>query len=194
MQGPHQPQALPAVHLEIVRGRARCPVRRVEPPAFLIGTAGDCDLVLGDPQFPDAHSYIVCRGKSVTIRHLGDEPEVTLNGRPVLGAPLSDGDRLRMGPYEFRVSITPPSTSGRRRGGPETPDGRDKAAGDIQAGRPTGEMLVSDPAAAETLRIFADPDTPAASRPVAGMQLPHWLRPPSELSPQPPIARRAAVH
>ena len=44
---------LPTVELEIMRGQARRRVRRVAAPIFLIGTANDCDLVLGDPRFPE---------------------------------------------------------------------------------------------------------------------------------------------
>ena len=46
--GPHFRARLPRVEIEILRGRARDLVREVTFPVFLIGTADDCDLVLGD--------------------------------------------------------------------------------------------------------------------------------------------------
>src|SRR5262245_57157562 len=77
------------VELEILRGMARQRVRLVRVPTFLIGAADDCDLVLGDGQFPEVHTYLrVASG--VTLAHLGFAPTVTVNGRPVTKTPLSD--------------------------------------------------------------------------------------------------------
>lgn len=98
-------QPLPLVELEILRGRARSRRRRVEVPAFLIGRASDCDLVLGDPQFPEVFAYLRRTEQGVTIRQIGGGPELTCNGTPVLGTELADGDRLRMGGYEFQVCV-----------------------------------------------------------------------------------------
>ena len=72
--------------------------------AFLIGTAKDCDLVLGDGRFPEVHAAGGPTG--VTVRWLGDGPELTVNGRQaLLSAPLADGDLLKAASYEFRVRI-----------------------------------------------------------------------------------------
>jgi hypothetical protein len=93
------------VELEIVRGQARNMLRPVQVPAFLIGSADDCDLVLGDPQFPDLHSYLRVEAQRVTLRYLGFQPALTLNGLAVTTAELTQGDRIRSGPYEFLVHI-----------------------------------------------------------------------------------------
>lgn len=102
------PVHLPVVELEITRGQARRRVRKVEVPVFLIGTADDCDLVLGDPQFPEVHSYLFLSAEGVWIRRLGSEPAISVEGRLVKSAQLCDGDHMRMGAYEFRVSIGSP--------------------------------------------------------------------------------------
>ena len=94
---------LPWVELEITRGQARRRVRKVEVPVFLIGTADDCDLVLGDPQFPEVHSYLFLSADGVWVRRLGSEPAGSVEGRLVKSAQLCDGDHVRMGAYEFRV-------------------------------------------------------------------------------------------
>jgi predicted component of type VI protein secretion system len=105
LSGPHIRQTLPDVSLEILRGRARQRVRVVAGPAFLIGSAGDSDLVLGDPQFPEAHCYLLLSPEDVALRWLGIGPEVFVNDRPVRKTRLADGDVLRTGTYEFRVGI-----------------------------------------------------------------------------------------
>ena len=113
--GPHGPSpsrrgmALPKVELEITRGRARQRIRPIDGLAFLVGAADDNDLVLADPQFPDSHSYLLRSPLGLTMCWLGEGPEVTINGEPVLSTALVPADaRLRMGPYEFRVRLSWP--------------------------------------------------------------------------------------
>jgi hypothetical protein len=48
----------PQVSLENTRGRVQQRVRQVKNRVFLIGAATDCDLVLGDLQFPEAYAYL----------------------------------------------------------------------------------------------------------------------------------------
>jgi pSer/pThr/pTyr-binding forkhead associated (FHA) protein len=93
------------VTLEILRGRARSRERRVQSTAYLIGTADDCDLVLGDPQFADVHACLLLRADGVWLRHLGFVPDITVNGTTVGRTLLADGDRIRTGPFEFAVRI-----------------------------------------------------------------------------------------
>ncbi len=93
------------VRLTIQKGRAKNLVRDVRGPVFTWGTDHTCDMVLGDRQFPDVHSYVCVRDGIVSLRHLGHGPAVTVNGRDVRWGELRDGDRIRTGSYEFRVSI-----------------------------------------------------------------------------------------
>ena len=96
------------VSLEIVRGRARRKLRPVAVRAFLIGSAGDCDLVLGDSRFPEVHAYLLRNQPQVTIRWLGVGPVLMVNGRAAVDSePLADGDAIQTGPYEFRIRIEP---------------------------------------------------------------------------------------
>jgi predicted component of type VI protein secretion system len=46
------------------------------------------------------------RPGQVTLRRLGFEPELSVNGCVVDFVSLADGDRIRTGPFEFRVHIT----------------------------------------------------------------------------------------
>jgi pSer/pThr/pTyr-binding forkhead associated (FHA) protein len=95
----------PFVLLEIRRGTAKRRLRPVPGPVFLIGGSAECDLVLADPQFPEMHAYLLVSENGVSLRHLGLGPEITVNGRAVEAVELLDGDRLRTGPYEFRLHL-----------------------------------------------------------------------------------------
>ena len=95
----------PRVALEITRGRVQQRIRPVRGKMFLIGTASDCDLVLGDLSFPEAYAYLFVQDSKITIRRLGTGPELVICGEPVETAELLDGDRVGFGPFELRVVI-----------------------------------------------------------------------------------------
>ncbi len=104
-QGPHYLPQLPQVGLEIVRGKASRRIREVSPPVFLIGAAEDCDLVLGDQRFPAAYAYLYVTARGVSVRHLGEGPELLVNRELTESSLLADGDVLEMGAYEFQLHI-----------------------------------------------------------------------------------------
>ena len=70
-RGPHYPTSSPKVQLEIVRGQARHKIRPVDVPVFLIGTAEDCDMVLGDFQFPESIHVLVANGRRCDVTLVG---------------------------------------------------------------------------------------------------------------------------
>jgi len=100
---------LPEVDLEITRGRAKSKLRRVESTVYLIGSAEDCDLVLGDTQFGQVHCYLLRTPEKVSIRRVGGGPEITIDGSHVDNATVRDGSRLRTGPYEFKLHVRWPA-------------------------------------------------------------------------------------
>jgi hypothetical protein len=103
--GPKSVSTLPQVTLEITRGRAKQRTRQVRGQAFLIGSAADSDLVLGDARFDELYGYVMLRPEQVTIRRLGVGPELCVRDEVAGAAMLEHGDRLRLGPFEFRVGI-----------------------------------------------------------------------------------------
>jgi pSer/pThr/pTyr-binding forkhead associated (FHA) protein len=111
---PHFRPTLPTVHLEIRRGRARDTYRAIQVPVYLMGSAPDSDLVLGDTQFPEAHAYIFVQSQGVMLRRLGSGPEISVEGHVVQSIQLRDGDRIRTGPYEFLIHIENPGGGIRR--------------------------------------------------------------------------------
>lgn len=96
-----------AAFLVIERGDAEQAVRPIQRPVYVIGTAADCDMVLGDPQFSDYHAYIYVREGVVTLRHLGPAPEITVNGRSIRWGELKHLDRMRFGPYQLQLRLRP---------------------------------------------------------------------------------------
>ena len=80
-------------------------MRSIDVPVYLIGTALDCDLVLGDQQFPEAHSYLIMGSEGLSLRYLGVGPEVLVNGQRIEAVDLCDGDSIEMGDYVFIIHI-----------------------------------------------------------------------------------------
>jgi hypothetical protein len=105
---PHILPLGPRVWLEIVRGRVRQRVRKVRGKIFLIGSASDCDLVLGDPAFPEAYAYLFIPPHGVTVRWLGAGPEMLVSGERAEYALLRDGDEIAFGPFALVVRIDGP--------------------------------------------------------------------------------------
>src|SRR5215510_535546 len=108
LPGPHILPASACVSLEITRGRVRQRVRLVRGRVFLIGAASDCDLVLGDLQFPEAYAYLFVSGSEVTIRRLGSGPELFVCGQRTEQSELFHGDWIAFGPFELMVRIDDP--------------------------------------------------------------------------------------
>jgi hypothetical protein len=103
----------PRVALEITRGRVQQRIRPIVGKVFLIGAASDCDLVLGDLQFPEAYAYVFVAGSRVSIRRLDAGPELSVCGETVTSAELFHGDVMTFGPFELRVLIDAGPRGGR---------------------------------------------------------------------------------
>ncbi len=106
--GPKHQDGLPSVTLEITRGRARNVFRQLTRTTYFIGAGEECDLMLNDPQFAEVHAYLVLSPCNVSIRHMGFDPPLKVNGRSVRRAILTDQAIISAGPYEFRVHIEAP--------------------------------------------------------------------------------------
>jgi pSer/pThr/pTyr-binding forkhead associated (FHA) protein len=102
-----QTSALPQVELEILKGRANRKIRRIDVPVYLIGSAPDCDLVLADSAFPEVHTYVYVTKQGVSVRRLGEGPELKINGEAVQSASLQDGERVQLGTFEFTIHVVP---------------------------------------------------------------------------------------
>jgi len=102
---PHILPLAPRVALEITRGRVQQRIRQVRGRVFLIGTANDCDLVLGDLAFPEAYAYLFVQDSQIAVRRLGSGPELMVSGEVVESAEVQHGDLIAFGPFEVRVVV-----------------------------------------------------------------------------------------
>lgn len=101
--------------LTITQGKTAWPHRAVRQRVFTIGRGAECDLVLGDPQFPEIHCYLWFREGELRLRALTDQPLLTVNGEAVEVVTLNSGDRIRTGPYQWVVEIAEESPGNDRR-------------------------------------------------------------------------------
>ncbi len=166
---PHVLPCAPRVSLEILRGRVRERQREIPGKVFLIGSASDCDLVLGDLQFPEAYAYIFVSGTDVTIRRLGSGPVLVVCGEEVETADLFHGDLLELGPFELRVVIDHPPRRARHDDDSQSYRGADERDDDERQGAidevrsllaDIRQALAGD---AASVRLYHEPEEPAAS-------------------------------
>ena len=96
---------LPKAHLEVMGGSAKHRIRPIRVPVFLIGSGLECDLVLGDAQFPEVHSYLFLADEGASMRWLGKGPALMVNDAPVQACTLNHGDTIAMAGYRFELSV-----------------------------------------------------------------------------------------
>jgi hypothetical protein len=151
------------VEIEILRGRAQYRRRAVAVPVYLIGAAADCDLVLADPRIPDVHTYLYVTPHGVSLRHLGFEPDLEVDGATTEYAQLHDGQCFRLGrAYEFRIHIR--STGGQD--GPKRIMRLDPAHGHVPAANADfGHERVYALLAEVRTRLRSEPSNRQSSRP-----------------------------
>lgn len=152
----------PRVELEILRGRAKNKIRRVDVPVFLIGSASDCDLVLADKLFPEVHTYLYVTPEGVSVRRLGTGPDLMIDDQVVQSSPVADGQVLRVGKYEFAVHV---ATGSKRDVAPVQ-----------EASPPVESLLPTEHAGVAMVRALLE-DVKAMLRVEAGLKL--YIEPPS---------------
>jgi chromosome segregation ATPase len=102
------PGPLPRVRLELRHAAARPTSHEVADTGFVIGSVPGCDLRLPGNGLPPVICLITRQPGTVLLRKLAPVQNVLVNGRPLSGAPLADGDRLLVGAVELRVTIELP--------------------------------------------------------------------------------------
>lgn len=76
---------------------------------FLIGRDAQCQLRPASPSISKQHCAIAVRGTDVFIRDCGSTNGTFVNEEQVAGErPLANGDKLKVGPLEFELSIEVP--------------------------------------------------------------------------------------
>jgi pSer/pThr/pTyr-binding forkhead associated (FHA) protein len=87
-------------------------VRRITRPLTLIGSARQCDLWLKDSSVSRIHASLVLTPRGLWIVDLLGRHGVMVDGRRVRWKQISDGSRLEIGRFSFRVrleSAAPPT-------------------------------------------------------------------------------------
>jgi len=80
---------------------------------FTLGRATSCNLTIDDPLVSREHAEILVDGSGATVRDLASRNGTQLNDKPLAGAVrLYNGDRLRVGGYEFVFIVQIPETTG----------------------------------------------------------------------------------
>jgi pSer/pThr/pTyr-binding forkhead associated (FHA) protein len=64
---------------------------------YVLGRAGDCDVVLGDPNVSRRHCEIAWDGSGFVLRDLGSRNGTRINDEPVPEKRLASGDRITLG-------------------------------------------------------------------------------------------------
>lgn len=77
----------------------------VSGPRLTIGRGSTADLKIDDPGISRNHAEIRLAGSTVTVHDLGSTNGITVDGRRVPEAPLTNGSEIRLGNTTIRVSI-----------------------------------------------------------------------------------------
>jgi hypothetical protein len=99
----------------LTRFRLRFLLQEIDLPQgdTLIGRSASCQVTLDDPLVSREHARIRISGAGATVEDLGSRNGVQLGGQPVTrSAPLSNGDRIRIGTQEL-VFLELPATAER---------------------------------------------------------------------------------
>ena len=94
-------------YLIVSRGRHRGMPIPIEIDLFVIGSGPACQLRASHPDLGEQHCALVMRGRRVFVRDLGSGKPTFVNDREVPTSeewPVHRGDRLAVGPLEFKIS------------------------------------------------------------------------------------------
>src|SRR5580698_4832361 len=93
--------------LKILTGKHSGREIEINRSQFVIGRADDCDLRPASPAVSRRHCAFIVQGDRVKLQDLGGANGTLVNDVRVEGEhDLTSGDRIKVGPLEFQVSIT----------------------------------------------------------------------------------------
>ena len=94
-------------YLIVSRGRHRGMPIPIEIDLFVIGSGPACQLRASHPDLGEQHCALVMRGRRVFVRDLGSGKPTFINGKELPTSeewPVHRGDKLAVGPLEFKIS------------------------------------------------------------------------------------------
>ena len=102
-------RAAPVAHLTLLGAEAEAQQWPVSEGNLTLGRAKDCAISIPDARLSRRHSELRCHGGQVTIADLGSINGTFVNGKRIdLAQPLQNGDRVRVGPFEFLFEVLAP--------------------------------------------------------------------------------------
>lgn len=102
-------RAAPVAHLTLLGAEGEPQQWPVSEGSLTLGRAKDCAISIPDARLSRRHSELRCQGHLVTIADLGSVNGTFVNGKRIeLAQPLQNGDRVRVGPFEFLFEVVAP--------------------------------------------------------------------------------------
>lgn len=95
--------------LVIVNGRQSGARRPLSRPLTFLGRSPGCDLRLNVEGVAPYHCLLAMEGDRLTLRDLESGAGTFVNGKRVARTDLRDGDLVVLGPFHFKVKLTPPA-------------------------------------------------------------------------------------
>jgi pSer/pThr/pTyr-binding forkhead associated (FHA) protein len=96
---------LPNVTLHVARGRSSTTSREMKGRSLLLGSGPQCDIQMRSSDVAAKHALITRGADGVVLRPLDADHPVHVNGSPVHEYLLQNGDSIKLGPFELRVTI-----------------------------------------------------------------------------------------
>ncbi len=116
----HQSETAPAGPGELVlqNGRQAGTRRALRMPATFLGRDTPSDIRLNVQGVDPIHCVVLCGPAGIELRDLNSVNGTYVNGKQVEQALLKDGDQIKIGPFEFKLTAAPLARPPER---PETP-------------------------------------------------------------------------
>ncbi len=112
MQSPCIPDGAPEISATIIAGPGVGQTIKLRRVASLFGGKRGCKVVLQHATVGRRHCVIVNTGQQLILRDLNTKGQTLRNGLKAEEEVLADADRLKVGPWEFRLDITMREVSG----------------------------------------------------------------------------------
>jgi len=97
-----------AGNLAITQNGAICSEHLLNLPSYIIGRSEECSVVLHDKYLSRHHALLAHSQSGWSISDLNSTNGITVNGRAVKIAKLSNGDEIGIGTYLMRITLEDP--------------------------------------------------------------------------------------
>ena len=112
VQAPCVPTGAPVATVTICDGAGAGQSIQLRRAASLFGTKRGSKFVLRDPAVDRRHCVIVNTGYRLILRDLDTQGRTLRNGLKVEQETLEDDDRIKIGPWDFRINVCEPEVEG----------------------------------------------------------------------------------